>query len=232
MKALLRKLSIAFISVCCASLVGCASTYTSHVVRVNQMPDSLPQKTYQLSLNPEQSEVLEFQHAAEEIKGRLQELGFEETKENANLLIKLGLSSRNGDVEVLSPYGPIHYLATPYGSLIPISGPLFYPQRISLIRLPGRRPYAYWYDPFYSPLYWGRLSSPIYSPYAVKQYYKHELAIDILEAASGKTIYQVTARSERSDPELGAQIPFLVESALRNFPGKTGKEWVKLTIEK
>ena len=51
----------------------------------------------------------------------------------------------------------------------------------------------------------GRLSSPIYSPYAVKQYYKHELAIDILEAASGKTIYQVTARSERSDPELGAQ---------------------------
>ncbi|TXI94510.1 MAG: DUF4136 domain-containing protein [Burkholderiaceae bacterium] len=232
MKSVLRSLSIILISLVSASLVGCASTYTSHVVKVNQLPDNLPQKSYQFKLSPEQEQAPEVQHATEEIRTRLQELGFEEAKDKANLYVSLRLSSKNGDVEILSPFGPVHYLATPYGTLIPISGALFYPPRTALWRAPGRRPLMYWYDPFYSPFYFGRFGSPYYSPYAVKQYYKHELAIDILDAASGKPLYQVTARSDRSEPEMDEQISYLVESALRDFPGKTGKEWVKLTIEK
>lgn len=215
-------------------LTGCASTYSSHVTTVNQLPTNFAEKTYQIDLTKEQAETPEFIHAAEDVRVRLAELGFNEVKQDAapSLKIALGLNTRPSDTEIISPYGSMRFIMTPYGTIIPVSGFMTTRLYSPYLRMPYRRFYSRWYDPFYSPFYFGRHVDPFYSPYAVRQYYTHELNLAIVEASSNKPIYQVSARAEKSDPEIDQQIPFLVESALRNFPAKTGKEWVVLKLEK
>lgn len=232
MKVALNKVGILLMGLLLCVLTGCASTYSSHVVTVNQLPQNLTQKSYQIVASQEQSSSPEFQHASDEVRARLKELGFTETQEQAALQVKLDLRSSYGDVEVWSAHGTVHFIPTAFGTLIPV-GAFMNPRFLPVYsRFPVRRPFAYWYDPFYSPFYVGRFGSPFYQPYTVRQYYKHEVAIDISETKGTKPLYQVTARSERSSPEMDEQIPFLVESALREFPMKTGKTWVQLKIEK
>ena len=215
-------------------LTGCASTYSSHVTTVNQLPADFSQKTYQIDLSKEQAETPEFVQAADDVRIRLGELGFNEVKPDASpsLKIALGLNTRPSDTEIFSPYGSMRFVMTPYGTIIPVSGFMTTRLYSPYIRMPYRRFYSRWYDPFYSPFYLGRHLDPFYAPYTVRQYYTHELNLAIVESSGNKAIYQVTARAEKSDPEIEQQIPFLVESALRGFPAKTGKEWVVLKLEK
>ncbi len=234
MKSLIKTSLMSSLVLAMSLLTGCASTYSSHVTTVNQLPANFVAKTYQFDLSKEQLESPELNMAADDVRARLGELGFSEVKQDAApaLKVALGLSTRPTDTELIAPYGSMRFVMTPYGTLIPVSG-FMTPRLYSpYLRMPYRRFYSRWYDPFYSPFYFGRNYDPFYSPYAVRQYYAHELNLAIVESASNQVIYQVTARAEKTDPEIEQQIPFLVESALRGFPSKTGKEWVVLKLEK
>lgn len=234
MKSLIQTSLISSLVLAMSLLTGCASTYSSHVTTVNQLPTNFAAKTYQIDLSKEQLESPEFNIAADDVRTRLTELGFNEIKQDGApaLKIALGLSTRPSDTELIAPYGSMRFVMTPYGAIIPVSGFMTTRLYSPYLRMPYRRFYSRWYDPFYSPFYFGRSLDPFYSPYAVRQYYTHELNIGIIDTKNNSPIYQVTARAEKTDPEIEQQIPFLVESALRNFPAKTGKEWLVLKLEK
>lgn len=234
MKSLLKTSLMSGLVLAASLLTGCASTYSSHVSTVNQLPASFTEKSYQIELSKEQTETPEFMIAADDVRTRLGELGFTEVKQDtkAALKVALGLQTRPSDTEIIAPYGTMRFVTTPYGTIIPVGGMMTSRLYSPYLRMPYGRFYSRWYDPFYSPFYFGRHFDPFYSPYAVRQYYTHELQLAIVEASSGKSIYQVSARAEKTDPEIEQQIPFLVESALRGFPSKTGKEWVILKLEK
>lgn len=234
MKSLFKTGLLSGLVLATSLLTGCASTYSSHVTTVNQLPANFAEKTYQIDLSKEQADTPEFVIVADDVRARLGELGFSEVKQEQKpaLKIALGLSTRLSDTEVIAPYGSMRFVTTPYGTIIPVGGFMTARLYSPYLRMPYRRFYSRWYDPFYSPFYFGRHFDPFYSPYAVRQYYTHELNLAIVETSGNNPIYQVTARAEKTDPEIEQQIPFLVESALRGFPAQTGKEWVVLKLEK
>jgi hypothetical protein len=82
-----------------------------------------------------------------------------------------------------------------------------------------------YYNPWPSP-YWGRPFDP-WGPWGpfpatyVNQSYPiftHLLGIRIIERASGKEVYNVTARNSGGEPSLVRAMPYLARSALADFP--------------
>ncbi|MCP3713862.1 DUF4136 domain-containing protein [Paraburkholderia sp. CNPSo 3281] len=84
------------------------------------------------------------------------------------------------------------------------------------------------YNPWPGP-YWGPWNpwgawGPYQPAYVNQSYpvYSHALGIRITEKASGKEVYNVQARTSGDDPSLVRVMPFLVQSALGNFPLANG----------
>ena len=46
--------------------------------------------------------------------------------------------------------------------------------------------------------------------------------ISMINAKSGLAVYEVTVRSEGAESNLAKLMPYLIESALQDFPGKSG----------
>ncbi|CAB3786929.1 hypothetical protein LMG28688_02374 [Paraburkholderia caffeinitolerans] len=95
------------------------------------------------------------------------------------------------------------------------------------------------YNPWPGP-YWGPFNpwgpwGPWGPAYVNQSYpvYSHALGIRITEQAGGKEVYNVTARTSGDDPSLVHIMPFLVHSALSNFPLQNGSvQQVKLPVDK
>ncbi|MBB3255554.1 hypothetical protein F4827_000239 [Paraburkholderia bannensis] len=95
------------------------------------------------------------------------------------------------------------------------------------------------YNPWPSP-YWGPFNpwgpwGPYGPAYVNQSYpvYSHVLAIRITDKASGKELYNVSARASGDDPSLVRVMPYLVRSALANFPLQNGTvTQVKLPLDK
>ena len=102
-------------------LSGCASTFSSRVNTVNQLPEVISSKTYALLALAEQATEPEYVHASEDLKSRLHELGFEEVDvSKAALKISMQLVTIPGDTHVSTPFGSANYLITPAGLVIPM----------------------------------------------------------------------------------------------------------------
>ncbi|MFZ6816934.1 DUF4136 domain-containing protein [Undibacterium sp. Ji22W] len=239
MKSLSKRLLLVSLILCATALTGCASTFSSKINTVNQLPGTFTDKSYALAEHPEQGKEPEYQHASEDLKARLQELGFNETELNkATLKVSLQLISIPGNTHVSSPFGSTSYIVTPSGMVIPIGG--FEPYRF----YPGaiRSPYRFYprsvfypryYGPLYSPFGFGRRLGPFYgSELDVRQYFDHGVEITITEVATGKLLYSVTAKTTQNDVEIDAYLGLLIESALREFPNKTGESHVEIHLEK
>ncbi|CAM2158330.1 MULTISPECIES: DUF4136 domain-containing protein [Paraburkholderia] len=95
------------------------------------------------------------------------------------------------------------------------------------------------YNPWPSP-YWGPFNpwgpwGPYGPAYVNQSYpvYSHALSIRITEKGSGKEVYNVSARTSGDDPSLVRVMPYLVRSALANFPLQNGTvTQVKLPLDK
>lgn len=90
---------------------------------------------------------------------------------------------------------------------------------------------AYYYDPWVGPYAWGRPYGwggwgpwgpwgPYGGGYVTQSYpvYTQMLGIRMTDRASGKELYNVTARSASEDSSLVHAMPFLAQSALADFP--------------
>jgi hypothetical protein len=85
---------------------------------------------------------------------------------------------------------------------------------------------VYYYNPWPGPYYWGRPMDPWgpFGPfpagYVDQSYpvYTHLLSIRITDRASGKEVYNVTARNSGAESSLVRAMPYLVRSALADFP--------------
>lgn len=239
MKTLNKRLFLISLILCAAALTGCASTFSSKINTLNQLPANFSDKSYTLAEHPEQSKEAEYQHASEDLKTRLQELGFSETEASkAALKVSLQLISIPGNTHVSSPFGSTSYIVTPSGMVIPIGG--FEPYRFypGVIRYPYRfyprsAFYPRYFGPLYSPFVFGRRLDPFYgSDVDVRQYFDHGVEIAISEAATGKLLYSVTAKTTQNDVEIDAYLGLLIESALREFPNKSGESRIDIQLEK
>jgi hypothetical protein len=239
MNILNKRLLLVSLLFCTAALTGCASTFSSKIRTVNQLPASFIDKTFSVVEHPEQGKEPEYLHASEDVKARLQELGFTETEAGkATLKVNLQLVSIPGNAHLSSPFRSTSYIVTPSGMVIPIGG--FEPYRF----YPGftRLPYRYYPRAVFYPRHFGSMYSafpfgsrfdPIYDPqFEVRQYFDHGIEITITEAATGKLLYSVNAKTTKTDVEIDPYIALLVESALREFPNKTGDSWVEIQLEK
>lgn len=221
-------------------LTGCASTFTSNIKTVNQLPEVLPQKSYTFVEHAEQAKEPEYLHATEDLKARLQELGFSEAAaENAALKVGLQLISIPGNVHVSSLYGPVSYIVTPSGLVIPMGGFNSFPMYSGFLRYPyyPMRVRSVFYPryirPIYSPWAFGRLNDPFYgAQLEARQYFDHGIEVSINDAKTGKLLYSVTAKTTQADENIDPYIALLVESALREFPNKTGESKVEIELEK
>lgn len=234
-----KRLFLISLICCTAALTGCASTFSSKISTVNQLPASFADKTYSLIEHPEQGKEPEYLHASDDVKARLRELGFTEVEGGkAALKVNLQLVSIPGNAHVSSPFGSTSYIVTPSGMIIPMGG--FEPYRFypGFIRPPYRfYPRALFYpryfEPFYSAYPFGRRFDPIYgSQLDVRQYFDHGVEITISEATSGKLLYSVKAKTTQNNVEIDPYIALLVESALREFPNKTGDSHMEIHLEK
>lgn len=239
MKNLSKRLILASLILCAAALTGCASTFSSKIHTVNQLPANFADKSFSLAEHPEQNKEPEYQHASEDLKARLQELGFSETEiGKAALKVTLQLVSIPGNTHVSSPFGSASYIVTPSGMVIPIGG--FEPYRFypGITRYPYRSYprtafYPRYFGPLYSPFAFGRHLSPFYgTDLNVRQYFDHGIEVTITEAATGKLLYSVTAKTTQNDTEIDPYIGLLIESALRDFPNKSGESKIEIQLEK
>lgn len=81
-----------------------------------------------------------------------------------------------------------------------------------------------WPSPFWRPIGpWGGFG-PFPPDYVTQSYpvFTHTLGIRITERASGKEVYNVTARNTDEDSSLVHAMPYLVRSALADFPLANG----------
>jgi hypothetical protein len=94
-------------------------------------------------------------------------------------------------------------------------------------RVTVTRPVFYgspWPGPYWRPFDpWGPFG-PFPPDYVTQSYpvFTHTLGIRIRERASGKEVYNVTARNTSEDPSLVHAMPYLVRSALADFPLANG----------
>lgn len=112
------------------------------------------------------------------------------------------------------PSGDAHYLVglaySSHADTVTVSQPVFYGNP--------------WPGPFWRPLDpWGPWG-PFPPDYVTRSYpvFTHRLSIRITERASGKEVYNVTARNTDEEPSLVGAMPYLVRSALADFPLANG----------
>jgi len=108
------------------------------------------------------------------------------------------------------PSAQAHYLVgltySIHGDTVTVSQPVFYGNP--------------WAGPYWRPMGpWGPFG-PFPPDYVTQTYpvFTHQLAIRITERSSGKEVYNVTARNTDEESSLVRAMPYLVRSALADFP--------------
>lgn len=236
MKRLLAILSLASAFV----LSGCATTFSSKISTNNQLSasgDNLNNKSFAIQTDPQAGDDTTFKLAYDEVSTRLTELGFSATSEDkAAIKVSVQLAIIPGNAHVSYPFSTVNFMVTPSGMVIPL-GSFREPFWPMASRYPLRYPFyprnylgrwGGWYSP-YSP--WSRFNTGFFPEPNVRQYFDHEITIALHDAASGKLLYSVKASSNQSDTEIADTLHLLVETALREFPLKSGDSEVKLKLE-
>ncbi len=187
-------------------LTGCASTITSEVTAFHEWSGSA-QQTYRFEATPLQVNDLEYRSYENLLKTALMRVGLEEaTGNDADLNIKFAAKITPRDVRVIETVLVDSWYGTPwYG--------------------PGYG-YPYWsgWSGYGHPLY-GRNFPSMPVPRDVERRYtvfQRELKISMVNAKSGLAVYEVTVRSDGAESNLAKLMPYFIESALQDFPSKSG----------
>ncbi|SRR5258706_13506744 len=172
-----------------ATLAGCTTYVTTQVTAFSDWSGNDATRTYAFTRTPEQQNNLEQSTYEQLVANELATLAFRRVDpSSARYLVGLTYSIRSDTVTVAQP--------------------------------------VYYYNPWPGPYYWGRPMDPWgpWGPYPagyVDQTYPvftHSLGIRITERATGKEVYNVTARNAGGESSLVRAMPYLVRSALSDFP--------------
>ena len=187
-------------------LTGCASTITSEVTAFHEWAGSA-QQTYRFDATALQTNDLEYRSYAHLLKTALVRVGLQEaTANDADLSVKFSAKITPRDVRVVETVLVDSWYGTP------------------------------WYGPGYAYPYWSGWSGyghPLYAPHVpsmpvprdVERRYmvfQRELKISMVNSKTGLAVYEVTVRSDGAESNLAKLMPYLIESALQDFPGKSG----------
>lgn len=186
-------------------LAGCATTIRSEVTAFHQWPATLPGQVYVFN-RPTPSD-LERQNYEQLLRDRLAKLGLREAAlgEAAPLSVAMEYRTSGRDVRVIETVLVDPWYGTPW------YGPGYY------------NPYWGWPGygrPFYGPMW---PSMPV-AREQVRRYtvFQRELKIRIDDVAKKQSLYDVTVKSDGEEGNLAKVMPYLMDSAFRNFPGKSG----------
>ena len=187
-------------------LAGCTTYVTSQVTAFSDWSGSDATRTYAFSRTPEQKNSLEQATYEQVVASELALHSFRQTDEReAHYVVGLAYGMRSDTVTVAQP--------------------------------------VYYYSAWPGPYYWGRPFDPWgpwgpwgpYSPSYVNQsypVYTHLLGIRITDRATGKELYNVTARNTDEQSSLIAAMPYLARSAMSDFPMGNGVvRTVKLPVD-
>ncbi|MFC5475922.1 DUF4136 domain-containing protein [Paraherbaspirillum soli] len=195
------------VSLCLAALSlllgGCATVIRSDVTAFNEWPADLPEKSFVFTHTTAQDNDLEYRNYENLVWAELQRLGFVQPANAAAAQLKValdyGITER--EVRVVEPV-----VADPYWYGSPFYGPGW--------RRPGF--YSPFYDPFwYAPQVVGQRESTY-------QLFERRLNVSIARAGNAQKLYEVAVTSEGKMNSLPAVMPYMVRSAFKDFPGKSG----------
>lgn len=194
MKAKWQWLRGAVVPVCAASAVamsGCTTYVTTQVTAFSEWSGSDATRTYAFERTPAQRNSLEQATYEQLVASELDRYAFRHVPSaEAHYLVGLRYATDTGAMTVTQPV----YYADPW------PGPFWRPMSP--------------FGPF------GPFGPPFPPDYVSQTYpvYTHTLGVRIAERSSGKEVYNVTARNTNEEPALVRTMPYLVRSALADFP--------------
>ena len=196
MKRFLSSVSLVF----SVLLTGCATTFSSQVSSFNEWPDNA-QKSYIFERAPAQENNPEYKVYEDQLRSQLGMQGFQETHGAATPALKVAMqyATTFSQIQVTDPWHPALY--DPFWGMHFSRGYYF-----------GRAYYPYFPGRYY--MYGADLS--------IRTYYLHQLQITMSDFSSGKKLADIRVSTEQLNPEISTQMPFMIESGLKNFPGKNG----------
>ncbi len=197
-------------------LSGCATTIRSEVTAFHQWPAALPGRTY-VFMRPAQPD-LERQNYEKLVRERLAKLGLQEagTGEPAALAVTMNYTVNGRDVRVIETVLVDPWYGTPW------YGPGYYN--------------PYWGWPGYGHSFYGPMWPAM--PVAREQQRRYtvfhrELKLRIDDVAKKQPLYDVTVKSDGEEGNLAKMMPYLIASAFKDFPGKSGvPQVVELKMER
>ncbi|MEA3117261.1 MAG: hypothetical protein QOI13_531 [Paraburkholderia sp.] len=199
----LRRLTGPALAICAMWLSGCTTYVTTQVTAFSEWSGSDAMRTYAFWRSPRQEDSIE-------------QTTYERLAAN--------------ELEIHSfkpvPSGQAHYLVgltySIHAATMTVAQPVYYGN-------PWPGPYWWRMDP------WGPFgpyppSGNVSQSYPV---YTHSLGIRVTDRASGREVYKVTARNTSEDPSLVRVMPYLVRSALADFPlGNGVVRTVRIPLDK
>lgn len=189
----IRRAAFGVVAAAALALGGCASYVTTQVTAFQNWTASDAQRTYAFQRSTAQQNSLEQATYEQLVDNELSVYGFKLTPiASANFLVSLNYDSQDHTVVVQQPD--------------------FYD------------PWGPWGMPYYRP--WGPwwVGPPPPPTYSTQTYSvsNQRLAIRMIDKATGKEVYRVTASAQVDDPSLLHAMPFLVRGALADFPLANG----------
>ena len=201
-----------------ALLTGCASTIQSEVTAFHEWPQDFSNKSFVFEQTEEQAKDLMHRNVENLIRKELIRVGLTEPAEKESPQLKVLFSSAitGRDVHVIETLMVDSWYGTPW------YGPGYYS--------------PYFGRPGWGPPFYGNMWPSIPMAREVERRYTvfhRELKIKIIDLASGRPIYDVTVSSDGKVGNLAKIMPYLVQSAFTDFPGKSGvPHIIKLKIAK
>jgi len=183
------------------TLGGCASVVTSHVTAFQDWPGGAQHPSYAFDPTPEQKNDLENQAYEQLVEAALRRHGFElATADHAMYAVRLQYGQRD-----TTAYAP--QVAYPYSVFGPGFGVGYGPD------------FGGWGRRGWGPGPWWGPPPVVDVPYAARE---SALTVFIADKKSGQELYKVTAQSTGNPTSLVVVMPYLVRSALFDFPLPNG----------
>ena len=187
-------------------LSGCATTFSSQVSVFHELTTGLPKnQTYIVERLPAQENNLEYKVYEEQLRSKLDTAGMQEADSTHPASIKVSF-------QYATMLNEVQYDNPLRGS--PIYDPFW---RVHFNR-------GYYYPRYAGVPYMMRMSE-----LSVHSYYLHQLQINMADLASGKKLADIKVSSEQMNPEISLYMPYLIDSALKALPGKSGST-VKIEV--
>jgi hypothetical protein len=169
-------------------LSGCTTYVSTQVTAFSDWSGSDSVRTYAFAREPDQRSNLELSTYERIVANELATHAFRQV-DSADARYLVGLS-----------YGI-------RSDMVTVAEPVYYN--------PWPAPYWGWGRPFDPWGPWGPFPTYVNQSYPI---FTHLLGVRIIERATGKEVYNVTARNSGGEPSLLRAMPYLARSALADFP--------------